>query len=153
MQSERELFFLLSGTETNHGTRCNQNTNHHLLQISVLPIVPPIATMLSKNTVVDNYDLSSVKCVASGAAPLSSEVVQKLINLFGADFKKPLSILQKNVEEVKLYFGLFVLPTNKYKYAMPDQTIMSKLNKIKIPPWVGYSSCSCSGFGPLPSHL
>lgn len=42
--------------------------------------------MLSKATLIDNYDLSSVKCFVSGAAPLSSEVIQYLIHKFGCEF-------------------------------------------------------------------
>ncbi len=37
-------------------------------------IVPPVAIALAKHPIVDNYDLSSVKQVFSGAAPLGAEV-------------------------------------------------------------------------------
>lgn len=33
-------------------------------------VVPPIVIALAKHPLVDQYDLSSLKCVFSGAAPL-----------------------------------------------------------------------------------
>ncbi|XP_019931273.3 luciferin 4-monooxygenase [Aedes albopictus] len=41
---------------------------------NTLNMVPPIAVFLAKNAMVDEYDLSSVKTIISGAAPLSREV-------------------------------------------------------------------------------
>jgi len=40
-------------------------------------IVPPIILQLAKNPVVDKYDLSSLRMVNSGAAPLTKELVQE----------------------------------------------------------------------------
>lgn len=40
-------------------------------RISVLPLAPPTAVFLSKTPKVQEYDLSSVKMVLCGAAPLS----------------------------------------------------------------------------------
>ena len=48
-----------------------------------MALVPPIAVMLSKLNLVDDYDLRSVKVVLCAAAPLSPEVVEKLIHKFG----------------------------------------------------------------------
>lgn len=41
---------------------------------NLLNTVPPIAVFLAKNALVDGYDLSSVKTIICGAAPLSREV-------------------------------------------------------------------------------
>lgn len=41
---------------------------------NTLNMVPPIAVFLAKNPMVDEYDLSSIKTIISGAAPLSREV-------------------------------------------------------------------------------
>ncbi|XP_055543007.1 luciferin 4-monooxygenase-like [Wyeomyia smithii] len=41
---------------------------------NMLNVVPPIAIFLAKNSLVDEFDLSSVKMIISGAAPLSREV-------------------------------------------------------------------------------
>lgn len=49
-------------------------------------IVPPIAAMLAKSPLVDKYDLSSVRCWRSGAAPLGPQLFKE----FCARLKKPL---------------------------------------------------------------
>lgn len=38
------------------------------------PFVPPIVLAIAKDPIVGNYDLSSVKMVMSGAAPLGKEL-------------------------------------------------------------------------------
>eukprot|EP00252_Welwitschia_mirabilis_P013049 TRINITY_DN28852_c0_g1_i1.p1 TRINITY_DN28852_c0_g1~~TRINITY_DN28852_c0_g1_i1.p1 ORF type:complete len:539 (-),score=88.27 TRINITY_DN28852_c0_g1_i1:453-2069(-) len=43
-------------------------------RVSHLPIVPPIMTALAKEEIVKRYDLSSLRQIASGAAPLGKEV-------------------------------------------------------------------------------
>lgn len=62
-----------------------------------MPLVPPIITMLSKLPIVDNYDLSSVKSVFSGAAPLSSEVLEKIVSKFGWDLMQGYGLTECNV--------------------------------------------------------
>lgn len=47
-------------------------------KITHLPIVPPIAAVLAKHPVVDNYDLSSIKEVLCAAAPLSVQLQNAL---------------------------------------------------------------------------
>jgi acyl-CoA synthetase (AMP-forming)/AMP-acid ligase II len=44
-------------------------------RIDRLPVAPPLLVMLAKDPVVDDYDLSSVRYLSSGAAPLDDEVV------------------------------------------------------------------------------
>eukprot|EP01018_Ginkgo_biloba_P034828 Gb_33460 [translate_table: standard] len=51
-------------------------------KVTHLPLVPPIILALSKSPVVDKYDLSSLRLVSSGAAPLSKEVVQVFVDRF-----------------------------------------------------------------------
>lgn len=43
-------------------------------KVTIGPFVPPIVLAIAKSTVVDNYDLSSVRTVMSGAAPLGKEL-------------------------------------------------------------------------------
>jgi acyl-CoA synthetase (AMP-forming)/AMP-acid ligase II len=43
-------------------------------RVTFAPIVPPIVLALAKHPVVDNYDLSSLRVVFSGAAPLSEHL-------------------------------------------------------------------------------
>jgi acyl-CoA synthetase (AMP-forming)/AMP-acid ligase II len=46
-------------------------------RISIAPLVPPIVLGLAKHPVVDKYDLSSLRFVMSGAAPLSEALAQE----------------------------------------------------------------------------
>lgn len=45
-------------------------------KITTLSLVPPLILALAKQPVVDNYDLSSVRLISSGAAPLGAELEQ-----------------------------------------------------------------------------
>lgn len=52
-------------------------------KIQVLNLVPPLMVFLAKHPIVDRYDLSSVKIIWCGAAPLSREIedaVKKRLN-------------------------------------------------------------------------
>ena len=43
-------------------------------------LVPPLMVFLAKNEIVDQYDLSSLRFIFSGAAPLSKELEQSVMN-------------------------------------------------------------------------
>ncbi|KAI3907073.1 hypothetical protein MKX01_027974 [Papaver californicum] len=43
-------------------------------KVSIAPFVPPIVLAIAKSPVVDNYDLSSIRTVMSGAAPMGKEL-------------------------------------------------------------------------------
>ncbi|KAL8681892.1 MAG: hypothetical protein Q9186_002049 [Xanthomendoza sp. 1 TL-2023] len=45
-------------------------------KISFAYIVPPVVLLLSKHPAVDNYDLSSIRSMSCGAAPLTHELVE-----------------------------------------------------------------------------
>ncbi|OCH94583.1 phenylacetyl-CoA ligase [Obba rivulosa] len=47
-------------------------------RINHMKIVPPMVVLLCKHPATRDYDLSSVKMVMSGAAPLSAELIQQL---------------------------------------------------------------------------
>jgi len=47
-------------------------------------VVPPIAVMLSKSELVDRYDLSCVRYISCGSAPLSSDVEVAIKRRLGA---------------------------------------------------------------------
>ncbi|KAI0917584.1 hypothetical protein AcW2_007685 [Taiwanofungus camphoratus] len=47
-------------------------------RINYIPIVPPIVVQLCKHPAVKNYDLSSLRTMKSGAAPLSAELIRQL---------------------------------------------------------------------------
>jgi 4-coumarate--CoA ligase len=43
-------------------------------KVTLFGVAPPIALVLAKHPLVDEYDLSSIKSVVCGAAPLSKEI-------------------------------------------------------------------------------
>lgn len=47
-------------------------------KITIGPIVPPVAVHFAKNDIVLNYDLSSLRIISSGAAPLGIEHIDAL---------------------------------------------------------------------------
>lgn len=54
-------------------------------RITYAPLVPPIVLALAKHPVVDRYDLSSLKTIGSGAAPLGREVEEACSKRIGCD--------------------------------------------------------------------
>jgi 4-coumarate--CoA ligase len=49
-------------------------------KITFAYVVPPVLLGLSKHPVVDKYNLSSVRMLSSGAAPLTRELVDAVYN-------------------------------------------------------------------------
>nr|AIS92506.1 4-coumarate:CoA ligase 2 [Epimedium sagittatum] len=47
-------------------------------RVSVAPVVPPLVLALAKNPMVEKFDLSSIRIVLSGAAPLGKELENAL---------------------------------------------------------------------------
>ncbi|XP_008789675.2 4-coumarate--CoA ligase 2-like [Phoenix dactylifera] len=47
-------------------------------RVTIAPFVPPIVMEITKSPVVDSYDLSSIRKVVSGAAPMGKELEDKL---------------------------------------------------------------------------
>nr|WIF19743.1 4-coumarate: coenzyme A ligase 1 [Odontosoria chinensis] len=43
-------------------------------KVTIAPLVPPIVLALAKNPIVEKYDLSSIRMLMSGAAPLSKDL-------------------------------------------------------------------------------
>ncbi len=54
-------------------------------KITRLYLVPPIILALANHPIVDNYDLSSVNLITSGAAPLSGELVEAVRKRMGVE--------------------------------------------------------------------
>ncbi|KAI9299923.1 hypothetical protein BJ944DRAFT_244697, partial [Cunninghamella echinulata] len=47
-------------------------------KVTVAPLVPPIAVLLAKSPIVTKYDLTSLRMITSGAAPLGKEHIDAL---------------------------------------------------------------------------
>ena len=54
-------------------------------KVTVLSLVPPIIIALAKHPIVDNYDVSSVRTIGSGAAPLGEELEQACAARLGCE--------------------------------------------------------------------
>ncbi|KAF7154219.1 hypothetical protein RHSIM_Rhsim01G0006200 [Rhododendron simsii] len=54
----------------------------HKYRVTIAPFVPPIVLAIAKSPVVDNYDLSSIRTVMSGAAPMGKELEDKVKAMF-----------------------------------------------------------------------
>ncbi|MCX5415799.1 AMP-binding protein [Streptomyces sp. NBC_00059] len=57
-------------------------------RVDRLPVAPPILVMLAKDPIVDGYDLSSVRYLSSGAAPLDDEVVDLVKQRLGCHVRQ-----------------------------------------------------------------
>ncbi|XP_012946197.1 probable 4-coumarate--CoA ligase 5 [Aplysia californica] len=62
---------ILSGFQPDTFLQCLQDK-----QITMAPLVPPLVLFLAKHPAAAGYDLSSVKRIMSGAAPLGHELIQ-----------------------------------------------------------------------------
>ena len=58
------------------------------LGITFVYIAPPVAVALAKHPLVDQYDLSGVKCVFSGAAPLDENLGKLVADRLGCKVKQ-----------------------------------------------------------------
>ena len=47
-------------------------------KITFAYVVPPVVLLLAKHSIVDKYDLSSLRMINSGAAPLTRELVESV---------------------------------------------------------------------------
>src|ERR1700752_4856757 len=56
--------------------------------VSLAHIVPPIVLSLSKNPIVDNYKLPSLKTLFSGAAPLGEELTRACMDRLGCSVRQ-----------------------------------------------------------------
>ena len=57
-------------------------------RVTMSHIVPPIVLQLAKNPVIEKYDLSSLKIIFSGAAPLGEELSRACIKRIGCSIRQ-----------------------------------------------------------------
>lgn len=56
-------------------------------KIASIPIPPPIVILLAKSPLVDEYDISSLKYIFTGAAPLSYDIEQQIVKRYKGQIK------------------------------------------------------------------
>jgi 4-coumarate--CoA ligase len=64
---------------------CSIIQNH---KITYTYVAPPIIVHLAKNPIVSNYDLSSLKMITSGAAPLAKDLIFAVKDRLGTEVKQ-----------------------------------------------------------------
>ena len=57
-------------------------------RVTLSHIVPPIVLQLARNPIVDNYDLSSLKMIFSGAAPLGEDLSRECMKRVGCSIRQ-----------------------------------------------------------------
>jgi 4-coumarate--CoA ligase len=104
------------------------------LKITFAYVVPPVVLLLSKHPVVPKYDLSTIRMMSSGAAPLTKELVQAFHERLKLPVKQgyglsetspsthtqPWSEWNKSIGSVGA-----LLPYQTAKYMSPDEKEMS----------------------------
>ena len=80
-------------------------------RVSVAAVVPPLVLALAKNPIVEKFDLSSIRVVLSGAAPLGKELEEALRS------RVPQAVLGQ-VCHLRHYTTLFLFYFTKKKYIL-----------------------------------
>ncbi|KAH9214213.1 hypothetical protein DL95DRAFT_446562 [Leptodontidium sp. 2 PMI_412] len=57
-------------------------------KVSYTYVAPPVVLHLAKNPIVDDYDLSSLRMITSGAAPLTKELIHVVKKRLGTEVKQ-----------------------------------------------------------------
>lgn len=103
-------------------------------KITFAYVVPPVVLLLGKHPVVDKYDLSSLRMMNSGAAPLTQELVEAVYKRLKVPIKQgyglsetsptthtqPWETWDKTIGSVGL-----LLPNQTAKYMSPDEKEVS----------------------------
>jgi acyl-CoA synthetase (AMP-forming)/AMP-acid ligase II len=83
-------------------------------QITRANLAPPIILALAKHPLVESYDLSSLRVIISGAAPLSSELAQACANRVGC----------------KVVQGYGLTETSPVTHVVPERALADHLGSI-----------------------
>ena len=63
-------------------------SNIQTYKITFAYVVPPVVLLLGKHPVLDKYDLSSIRMMNSGAAPLTQELVEAVYKRLSVPIKQ-----------------------------------------------------------------
>lgn len=87
-------------------------------KITHLYIVPPIVVALAKHPLVEKYDLSSVKEIGSGAAPLDEHTAQ---------------LAQQRTRAGKIFQGYGMTETSCASHIIPPDESQAKIGAVGVP--------------------
>jgi len=85
--------------------------------VTLTHLVPPIVLALSKNPVVDNYDLSKLKTIFSGAAPLDEHLTRACMKRLGCDVRQ----------------GYGMTETSPVTHSSPADPALVKFGSVGVP--------------------
>lgn len=100
------------------------------LKITFLYVVPPVVVLLAKHPSVSNYDLSTVRMMNSGAAPLTKELVDGVYNRLKIPIKQGYGLSETSPtthtqpwETWNTHIGSVgtLLPYQEAKYMSPEE--------------------------------
>ena len=86
-------------------------------EVSLAHLVPPVVLSLSKNPVVDNYKLPSLKTIFSGAAPLGEELTRACMDRIGCNVRQ----------------GYGMTETSPVTHSSPAPPLLSKFGSVGVP--------------------
>mmetsp|Transcript_20180 Transcript_20180/g.30007 ORF Transcript_20180/g.30007 Transcript_20180/m.30007 type:complete len:585 (-) Transcript_20180:27-1781(-) len=92
-------------------------------KVTVAHIVPPIVVALAKHPIVDKYDLSSLKVLFSGAAPLSADVENACAKRLGCTIKQAWGMSELSPAGA-------LTPTNRIKQGSSGPLVPNTIAKI-----------------------
>ena len=85
--------------------------------VTLAHLVPPIVLMLSKNPIVDNYELPNLKTIFSGAAPLGEELTRACMDRLGCTIRQ----------------GYGMTETSPVTHSSPAPPAMLKFGSVGVP--------------------
>lgn len=85
--------------------------------VTLTHLVPPIVLALSKHPVVDNYDLSKLRTIFSGAAPLDEHLTRACMQRLGCDVRQ----------------GYGMTETSPVTHSSPADPMQVKLGSVGVP--------------------
>jgi 4-coumarate--CoA ligase len=103
------------------------------LKISFAYVVPPVVLLLGKHPIVSKYDLSSLRMMNSGAAPLTQELVNTVSQRIGVPVKQGYGLSETSPTTHTQPWGDWnktigsvgkLLPYQTAKYMSPDEKEM-----------------------------
>ena len=85
--------------------------------VTLAHLVPPIILALSKNPIVDNYQLPKLKTIFSGAAPLGEELTRTCMNRLGCNIRQ----------------GYGMTETSPVTHSSPARAEQTKFGSVGVP--------------------
>ncbi|SDG98173.1 AMP-binding protein [Microbacterium pygmaeum] len=96
-------------------------TNIQKFQCTYLYIAPPIAVALAKHPIVDQFDISSVHTVFSGAAPLDGETAEIAGRRINARMLQGYGMSELSPVSHAMHFDRFDVPVSSVGSALPNE--------------------------------